>query len=890
MSLIAAAWRGGSGYVGCAKDGTWKKQFHVPSAAVAEALAAGLSEKGYDTYFSCGAFRSDVGRRAADVSELNAFWLDIDVGEKNGKPRDYPDLGSAAADLHAWHKRYDFPKASAIVDSGSGLHVYWLLDKPVTRDEWLPVARRLAQSLRVAGVRADSTRTEDTASVLRVPGTVNLKYGAPRAVQYIKRDGPRTTLAAMQAALPEFSGPLRSMPKRAADEWSVPMQFPPSSAPLVADRCQQIGDVVRAGGAVPEPRWRGALSIAKHCEDGRAYAHEWSRGDPRYSAADTDAKLEGIPAPHTCAGIEAANPGGCNGCPSRGKVKSPIQLGVQPAETAVQDVDAEPWRLSRIGPFTVGAQGISCILPAPEGEPAEIVRVCELPVWVRAVNTVQAYGEGRKTTVVLRVLRHHEGEVDVELPLDVLASGGREFRSWLGTEMLSPFIPGEKAMAMFTRAISEMTAEFLRQQSAVKEYPHLGWYDEGFVLGDTLFTPGGAKRIKPKTKYEEYNTHMASGSLDTWKKAIAELCEAGPAQRAIMLLGFASPILGLSGKDGAVVSVCGDSGAGKSTMVKAAASIYGPTEAFVTGANDTPVAYTLRMAAVRNVMVGFDESTGLTDRKLSDFIYAAANGVGRSTGTRTGGVRRTGTWNMLTFLTSNKSVLEFSEAHINEANRRRVIELALLGAAKQRPGSLADIGTSRNYGLAAEVYLPALVTLREQLPQLFFDEVSRIQAKLPNGSDADRYAHWAFAAARLGGTIAKGLGLIDFDVDGTVNWLCKHFSQQSGETRTEIERAPEVLADWLTSNTGNIVEWSDHGVRMNDVREPIARRQNGMLLIHTAPLWEMLRQQHVARRVFQEWVTSAGGRFKSARVDGAGSSVRCLEIPVAALDQKEESE
>lgn len=64
-----------------------------------------------------------------------------------------------------------FPLPSAIVNSGHGLHVYWLLRQPITDAATMKAYLKLVQRR----VGADSAAT-DPERVLRVPGTVNVKH------------------------------------------------------------------------------------------------------------------------------------------------------------------------------------------------------------------------------------------------------------------------------------------------------------------------------------------------------------------------------------------------------------------------------------------------------------------------------------------------------------------------------------------------------------------------------------------------------------------------------------------------------------------------------------------------------------------------------------------
>ena len=106
-----------------------------------------------------------------------------------------------------------------------------------------------------------------------------------------------------------------------------------------------------AGEKVPEPEWHSALSVYLRCEDGDALCHDRSKGDPRYSRFDTDAKIAHIREAHdrgigpvTCARVRTLNPQACVGCrvgEPAGPIRSPVNLGIRPDTARAKQDDAK---------------------------------------------------------------------------------------------------------------------------------------------------------------------------------------------------------------------------------------------------------------------------------------------------------------------------------------------------------------------------------------------------------------------------------------------------------------------------------------------------------------------------------------------------------------------
>ena len=296
-----------------------------------EAAAKYFDGTGCDVYFAPARF-SGNRRRAADAQSVQSFWLDLDCGE--GK--DYPSQAAATKALNDWVQAQSFLKPSLIVSSGYGLHVYWRLSSPVTPDKWKLAAERFKKALSVMGLRADPARTADVASLMRVPGTHNRKNGGEVLVKVLGDTGQAYTLDDFERALPDIPG---ADSLQAPSKFAVGDDFPPAHVGPIAERCQQMRTVQEAGGAVSEPLWRAALSVVWRCEGGAALIHEWSQGDERYDPDETRAKAEGTKGPATCQHFEDCNSGGCDGCPLKGNITSPIVLGNKRKPALAEDTD-----------------------------------------------------------------------------------------------------------------------------------------------------------------------------------------------------------------------------------------------------------------------------------------------------------------------------------------------------------------------------------------------------------------------------------------------------------------------------------------------------------------------------------------------------------------------
>ena len=263
---------------------------------------------------------------------IPGVWLDIDCLGGAHKAEGLPRKEQALEFLGDM----ELPP-TLIVDSGGGLHVYWLFETP-----WvLSTAEDVAQAARVTtafeqhiqrrfrgrGWALDSV--SDLARVLRVPGTVNRKRSPVPVVIISCTDQGRFPRSAIldwcrvnnevQSAGGESVGFRPQQPTEVDAE---------ADLSGVLQGCAWLRRLFEDPQSQTEPQWYGALSIVGRCRDAQDAAHDLSRGHPDYREEDTDAKLRQAidrSGPRTCASIhgELGGAGICDVCPSFGRITSP---------------------------------------------------------------------------------------------------------------------------------------------------------------------------------------------------------------------------------------------------------------------------------------------------------------------------------------------------------------------------------------------------------------------------------------------------------------------------------------------------------------------------------------------------------------------------------------
>jgi hypothetical protein len=302
-------------------------------------------------------------RTQENAISLKSLWLDVDV--KPGKPdKGYETFDDAEKAIEAFYKKLGLPIPSIMVKSGGGVHVYWVLDQALTREEWQPLADRLKAAVIQEGLKADAFVTSDAARLLRVPETTNYKDGQQRPVSLWREDGLDYPKAALEKPLAAFTPHAHSVRV-------IPFQLPhtfkgvkPSArlAGLHLERasdglereiildtnavttgCPFLGEALRTGGKnYTEPMWDMTTLAAAFLPDGREQAHKMAKGHTGYTEESTDQKFDrrkafvarggGWP---SCRAIQATGCKACATCPHLGKIKGPLNLGMLGAPPAV---------------------------------------------------------------------------------------------------------------------------------------------------------------------------------------------------------------------------------------------------------------------------------------------------------------------------------------------------------------------------------------------------------------------------------------------------------------------------------------------------------------------------------------------------------------------------
>ena len=180
------------------RQGMLSTGYPANAAGIAQLVADGIAKAPYaDVYFStCPALRNleTSGKKRfsqKDVACVLSLYIDVDTQEDLGKAGKSLPVDRAAA--VAVLKALPVPP-TVIVDSGHGIHAYWILTDPLPLDKGKRMLQAFWKSFKKATGWADLDNASEPARVLRLPGTFNHKGADPLPVTVLAMSDKRYSL------------------------------------------------------------------------------------------------------------------------------------------------------------------------------------------------------------------------------------------------------------------------------------------------------------------------------------------------------------------------------------------------------------------------------------------------------------------------------------------------------------------------------------------------------------------------------------------------------------------------------------------------------------------------------------------------------------------------
>lgn len=866
--------------------------------------------QGVTTYHACAAFaQGSVNRWAANAVGAKALWIDVDAGE--GKP--YPNAKDAAMALGAFATRAGIP-IPLMVASGSGIHGYWPLKELLPKGEWHLYATGLKALAEEYGLQADPTRTADIASILRTPGTHNRKSGQAVPVRVIFENGPFDL--SQLAVLAGKGRPERVRVPKIVDPLTASLMnvqsYPDAHAEVMADGCAVIGHLRDSHGAVSEPVWHALVGALAFAVDGEEKAQEWASGGYEGEIALKFERARALTGPTSCEAIQAVNGTTmCRGCPFFNQGRNPTMIRPMP-QNAPQSPQAappdatddpgddeepdRPWCLPE--GFRIEENSLVLSVPTPEG--AVDVTVCEHAVVLTGTARAEV-AEDKYSYVFHRYDPRGNVYREFTVPAKtIMSSGGLAEIAGRGASVQLP----DKFMQYLRAAVPMVQSS----DNEMIKYEQFGWKGDDFLLGSRLYCQGGAVEQTVGSPDIEVKSHLLtprSGNLSNWTKAANRLFVHGSeAQSLCMLASFAAPLMKFQSADegGAVLSLIGKSGTGKSTTLAGAASVWGRDKGVTIKNDDTYNAKFISLGLLCNLPIIYDEVHQTDPELIKRLIVTFTNGSDRARGTTDGSlVARSNSWQTLMLTGSNPSMVEIiGSLPGSDAAGKRIFELVMSMPAgtDHKTGDELKRTFEANAGWAGEAYIKSLMEpgmlayIKQALAKYTADIWTA--TKLPS-----EYRFWVrtMGAIAVAALLVNKLGLIEFSPQRIITWAMKEMKEQAlgqlGSSMTPAEMVSSFLNEHLADTLVVQKEWK--------------QRQTDNAVLKTPTRQLVVRYETEAKHIIidetrlRKWVlTNGGGNYREAldelkragiakrgnwkRSLGAGTMMPTGQVPVVVID------
>ena len=785
-------------------------------------------EKGRDVYFGVAKFETNLNRKKENVKDLKSFWIDLDCGEskaevnqKTGRPDGYIDQPTALQELQKFCKLIGLPKP-LLVNSGRGIHAYWPLTNPISKEEWEPVANRLNELCVLHNLYVDASVFE-IARVLRVPGTLNFKDNPPKPVELIS-DAPDVEYETFKNLLGVKEAPTKpSAPKELSELQKAMAANTVSRFSKIMIRsannegCAQLLYQFQNQDSVSEPMWFNALSIAHRCVDRETAIHKISERHPEYSPEDTEDKASHTAFAQRCATFEKNNPGGCDGCQWKGRIGSPIALGreiVKAEETEVHETEElDDFATHKIPsyphPYFRGKNG-GIYITVSSDEETEPICVYEHDLYVvkRMNDPDPSVGE----LVLLRLHLPQDGVREFTIPLSTVAVKER-LREALSTKGVAGMPKQmDQLMAFLMTFIKELQykkkAELMRTQ--------FGWVDKDskFIIGDREINKDGVFHSPPSTVTQQFAESMhPMGTLEKWKEVFNMYGAPGLEPHAFAALtAFGAPLLKFTGHSGAIINLIHkDSGTGKSTALYMCNSVYGHPDRLAAIWKDTLAAKVLHLGIMNNLPFTVDEITNLTPADFSTLAYSMSQGRGANRSRSDKNEMRINktTWQTMSLASSNASFYEKMGVHKNspDGEMMRLLEYQIhpsniipTHVAKQ----MFDHQLKENYGHAGDIYCSYLVNNLEDAKSNMLAIQQKIDKEM-RLTNKERFWSAVIACNLTGGLIARMLGLHDYDMKAIYAWSMQMLTTVRQDIAPPANNSSSVIGDYINRHIQNML-------------------------------------------------------------------------------------
>lgn len=492
----------------------------------------------------------------------------------------------------------------------------------------------------------------------------------------------------------------------------------------------------------------------------------------------------------------------------------------------------EPWPVSEIGEFQVDTEGVWRDM----GSQRNPDRITLRPIWVEAL-TENLYGAAG---LMVKFYDQRWRLREYAFPLGRLSESGGVLGQELLTQMFLVVSGKEKWLSRYLAFQAEACTKIFRSVH------RMGWVDS---LGAPVFVLPAQILGQPETPlvYQPADLSVlmdcisVRGNMGGWQSGVAAQARGNPFLMFGILMGLASALLKPANVEMGGFHFYGLTTGGKTTLLQAAASVWGcgadpqmgPEETSVRKWHSTAAGFESTAEAHNDTLLCLDELEQAPEDELGRIVFLLAGGLSKSRSTAGGGLRAVKTWRVMICSSGEKSIrhqmgqagkeykggkaVRLADIPVDGDDGSRAIFEDTHGKKAEVFGDDLKAACAENYGWAGPVFVAGLIADAMRLG--WFPFCRMLREGLASCKDALKVKDTQlppesarvltrFALIMLAGRFATAAKIVDWpveEVDAAVRFVRDRWLSNMGEERSEQDRALAHLRDAIFRNESRIV-------------------------------------------------------------------------------------
>jgi hypothetical protein len=843
------------------------------------------------TFVALGTFEG-YSRKAEDCLFMRSLFIDLDVGEN----KEYATKEDAHTALRKLITEAQLVEP-VVIDSGGGIHAYWIFDRDIPKGEWKIYAEKF-KALCLSHIAIDPVVTADAARIMRAPETLNYKFDPPVATAVLSEEitvySWDDMISLLGAPPPEDTKPalediLASVPKGLDDDTRAMLKLDNFASSfntlavksLEGDGCAQVRFMLEHAATLEEPMWFAGLSIARHCDDGATAIHELSNEHPDYDHKRTEEKASRFKGPRLCEWFIENYPERCEGCAHRGKVASPIQLAKEfkvaaPAdkeESVREDPNTKtiPDFPNYLFPYLRGVNGGVYLMPPPKVD-SKGVKTQDDPILIVPNDLypiVRMISPHDGECLDMRYALPHDGVKEFLLPMkaiyakeslkSVMASNGVLFSSAHDQHLMNYLIKWGQYLQAQEKAL-----QMRMQMGWTHDRTSDEWSERGFVIGTAEITRTGETIRSPSSPFVRGISKLLvpHGTYERWRESIDYLNNDGFELHAFAsMCGLGTVLMPYTSTSGVTVCLLGRSGSAKTGALYAGMSMFGnPKELSVVRATDNGL--TGRYLGLHSLMFGLDEVGDKKPEELGGLIHNVSHGKAKIRMQSSINAEREYEMSasMIAMLTANHSIYGKlgSLQESPDGENARLVEFLVQKPPMLEQNSRLGVwifdSLRFNYGHAGPMFIKEIMKrgddyIQENI-QVWIDRFLK---------DFGDYNEYRFFQNLIGATfgaatMSNAAGITSYDLEKIYRYVVlAMINIREDVVKLNSVDYQSVLGDFINKNLGNTLALKGGIVSMEPRGQIVARisSDDGLLQVSKSELKKFLAERQISPREFE---------------------------------------